>query len=265
MSENLTASDIRVLLRERFSDTRRYAVAEEVGNTTGYARRRLDMVVCDCYESNSFALEGIEIKVSAADLRKELMDTSKHNSFFDNLDYYSLAAPAEIIDREIIPKHWGLYAARFKNGQWELRCDRKPLSLHDFEMKQVSKAFFASLVRAIATQSPSEAAVQAAYERGIKEGSRKEARELGYKISRLERERERLEQLEKLFDGARLSIFEDVDDLLAQLKRFKSMDFRLLSNLLERLVEEATHTKSKIDEVMKGEREERTNESTEGE
>lgn len=115
-AEKCSAAIMRQLLRRRYSDTRRYAIAEEVGNKTGYQRRRLDMVVVDVYQSNGYSLEGIEIKVSKSDLRRELQDSSKHNIFFEDLDYYSLAAPSDVIDKDIIPKHWGIYAATFKDG-----------------------------------------------------------------------------------------------------------------------------------------------------
>ena len=132
---------MRTLLRDKFSDTRRYALAEEVGNETGYQRRRLDMVVVDVYQSNGYSLEGIEIKVSKSDLRRELQGSSKHNIFFDDLDYYSLAAPSDIIDKDLIPKHWGIYAAKFKDGEWTLRTVRKPCSLHDIGSHGISRPF----------------------------------------------------------------------------------------------------------------------------
>lgn len=47
--EKCDATIMRNLLRDKFSDTRRYALVEEVGNKTGYQRRRLDMVVVDVY------------------------------------------------------------------------------------------------------------------------------------------------------------------------------------------------------------------------
>ena len=84
----MNANDVRVALRKRFCDTRRYACAEEVGLTTGYSHRRLDMMVLDCYYSNGFRIDGFEIKVSTADLRRELADPEKHIAFFDELSRF---------------------------------------------------------------------------------------------------------------------------------------------------------------------------------
>lgn len=55
-ADKCTANVMRELLRMKFDDHRRYAVAEEVGNQTGYQRRRLDMVVVDVYESNGYSV-----------------------------------------------------------------------------------------------------------------------------------------------------------------------------------------------------------------
>ena len=98
MAEGIKTSEMRELLRKRFGNHARYAVAEEVGDSTGFARRRLDMVVCSCWESDGFCIEGIEIKVSKSDLKHELENPHKHDVFFGDLDFYSLAAPREVIN-----------------------------------------------------------------------------------------------------------------------------------------------------------------------
>ena len=60
----MTAYEISAAMKKRFSDGRRYAVAEEVGLKTGGGCRRLDMIVMDCYWSNGFRIDGFEYKVS---------------------------------------------------------------------------------------------------------------------------------------------------------------------------------------------------------
>ena len=67
----MDADDVRKALCNRFSDHRRYAIAEEVGLTTGFSHRWLDMIVLDCYASNGFRIDGIEIKVSAQGGRRD--------------------------------------------------------------------------------------------------------------------------------------------------------------------------------------------------
>ena len=83
----MTSDDIRKALKNRYGDHRRFAVAEEVGLTTGGGCRRLDMIVLDCYSSNGFRIDGFEIKVIKTDIRRELEDPENHIAFFDVIDY----------------------------------------------------------------------------------------------------------------------------------------------------------------------------------
>lgn len=177
----MNANDVRVALRNRFCDHRRYACAEEVGLTTGYSHRRLDMMVLDCYYSNGFRIDGFEIKVSTADLRRELADPEKHIAFFDVLDYYTLAVPSGVVDplMDIIPKKWGILIV---NEDGTTRYKRKPLALADKKAdRAVPRGFFASVTRAIQAHQPSTEELQREYERGVQETK-----------ERLERERQRL-------------------------------------------------------------------------
>lgn len=80
----MRAEDVRSALRAKYSDHRRYAVAEEVGLTTGFSHRRLDMMVLDCYFSNGFRIDGFEIKISTSDLRRELEDPEKSDCIVFN-------------------------------------------------------------------------------------------------------------------------------------------------------------------------------------
>ena len=129
MSETkITAADIRMLLHEKYSDHRQFAYAEEVGNATGLEQtRRLDAVVVNVYKSKGYTIEGIEIKVSRSDLRRELQDSSKHNVFFNSLDYYSLATTNDVLTatkRDEIPPKWGIYSAFEHHGGHRLVCRR---------------------------------------------------------------------------------------------------------------------------------------------
>lgn len=228
-ADRCTASVMRELLRMKFDDHRRYAVAEEVGNQTGFQKRRLDMVVVDVYESNGYSVEGIEIKVSKSDLRKELQDASKHNIFFDDLDYYSLAAPLEVIDKDLIPKHWGIYAAKMgDDGVWYLRTIRKPLALHDKRVDTIGRGFFACLSRAIACQSPTASKLNQAEMRGYERGVEHERNNMGYRERMVKEKLERLSELEKLFENCKLWGDGSVEKGIAKFEAFmqiSDMDF----------------------------------------
>ncbi len=239
-AEKCSAEIMRQLLRRRFSDTRRYAIAEEVGNKTGYQRRRLDMVVVDVYQSNGYSLEGIEIKVSKSDLRRELQDSSKHNIFFEDLDYYSLAAPSDVIDKDIIPKHWGIYAATFKDGEWSLRTVRKPCSLHDIGKPDISRPFFACLARALACQSPSAAAIASAREEGRKEGIEQEKHCAAARLRRADETLEDLKAYEDLFSECSLWGSGSIEQGIKEFRAFRKLNMSLFPTQIERLIESAT-------------------------
>lgn len=249
--EKCDATIMRTLLREKFSDTRRYALAEEVGNKTGYQRRRLDMVVVDVYQSNGYSLEGIEIKVSKADLRRELQDASKHNIFFDDLDYYSLAAPSDIIDKDLIPKHWGIYAAKFKDEEWTLRTVRKPCSLHDIGSPGISRPFFACLARALSCQSPTEKMLYSERQKGIQEGIEQEKRRLGYLLREAKENQEKLEAYEKLFEECNLWGAGSIERGIEQFKAFKEANLNWLPSSLDHLIERATQVRDSLPDALR--------------
>lgn len=151
MSEEkkITADDIYGLLAEKYSSAREWAIAGEVQRTTGWSDRRYDFVAMNCFASNRYRIEVVEIKISKPDLRRELVEPEKHNAVFEDIDYYSLAAPAEIIDMAIIPPKWGVYAVQ----DGKLITKRKPLALHDEADRRIKRAFVASFLRAAINQN----------------------------------------------------------------------------------------------------------------
>lgn len=160
MAEKITAGDILRLLQHKYNCTpermsklesgsrQEWLMATEVKNGCGYSfHRSLDVVVVNTYPSKGLLFEGIEIKVSKSDLRTELQNAEKHAVFFENLDYFSLACPASILDMDIIPKKWGVYVV---NDKGELRTKRKPLALHDEARKTLTRDFTVAFIRAFA-------------------------------------------------------------------------------------------------------------------
>lgn len=145
----VTAKDIYRLLAQKYSSTREWVIAGEVQRTTGWSDRRYDFVAMNCFASTGYRIEVVEIKVSKPDLRRELEEPEKHNVIFEQIDYYSLAAPAEIIDMAIIPPKWGVYAV--KDGK--LITKKKPLALHDDADRRINRSFAASFLRAAISQN----------------------------------------------------------------------------------------------------------------
>lgn len=157
----ITAKDILALLAERYSDSQKYACAAEVSPMTGAWERRLDFLVMWCWASDQFKLEGFEIKISKSDLRRELQDPDKHAVFFNQIDYYWLAAPAEILgDLSILPPKWGVMkVVRGEDGKLALEVARKPCCLHDEKIndKVINRQFMASVFRAVGRQAHTRA------------------------------------------------------------------------------------------------------------
>ena len=230
----ITTQEIRVLLRERYSDQMRYSVAEEVGNACGIRQeRRLDMVIVDNYKGSTSGIHGFEIKVSKADLRKELQDSSKHNIFFPSLDYFSLVAPKEIVDESLIPKSWGLYYVKCDpDGEARIYTRRKPLSLHDGPKDTIPKDFAISLMRCLSNQSPSQAQLEK-----VQKDARKHALlELHYDPTymRAKQNEEKLKAYEELEKRFRLWRPEDVERAMDEFEHFVRYNPKELLRLIDR-------------------------------
>ena len=220
----MNAGEVRAAIRKRYSDQRRYAIAEEVGLTTGFSHRRLDMMVLDCYNSNGFRIDGFEIKISTSDLRRELEDPEKHIAFFDVIDYYTIAAPSGVTEplMDIIPKRWGILII---NEDGSTRYKRKPLALEDKKAdRAVPRGFLASIVRSIQGLQPSAQELREAFERGVKEGKEQAERHRGYMVDRVKQEADKLEAYDKL--AARFNIWgssNEMDEILDEFEAFRAM------------------------------------------
>lgn len=219
----MNAFQVSSALRKRYSDSRRYAVAEEVGITTGAAHRRIDMIVVDCYYSNGFRIDGFEIKVSTADLRRELADPEKHVAFFDMIDFFTLACPAETVKpvMDIIPKKWGIIIV---NEDGTTRYKRRPLALRDeLNNRSVPRGFFASCVRAIQARQPSQQELDTAFENGLKEGESRAKKMWSFEKERVQRNLDKLEKYEQLM--MRFRIYgDDIDKIMDEFETFRRMD-----------------------------------------
>ena len=242
----MTAYEVREALRAKFGDSRRYAVAEEVGLTTGYSHRRLDMMVLDCYESNGFRIDGIEIKVSTSDLRRELADPEKHIAFFDIIDYYTLACPAGVVEPllDVIPKKWGILIIG-ENGQ--TRYKRKPLALEDRKAdRAIPRGFFASITRAIQQHQPSAQELLAEYERGAKETKAKIESRRDYMSERIAREADKLEKYDKLI--SRFHLYgADIEKTMDEFEAFRNLNIDWVKHSIENTVKKLEELAEKLD------------------
>lgn len=242
----MTANDIRAALRTKYHDSRQFAIAEEVGLTTGFSHRRLDMMILDCYNSNGFRIDGFEIKVSTSDLRRELEDPEKHVAFFDVIDYYTIAVPVGVVDPllDIIPKKWGILIV---NEDGTMRFKRRPLALEDRKAdKAVPRGFLASIVRAIQARQPADQELRKEYERGKQEGKDEAERHRGYMADRIQREAAKLDAYDKLC--SRFSLYRDdnIDEVMDEFESFRKLRTDWLCDRLSVTIKELVNLRDSL-------------------
>lgn len=243
----ITALTVRQALRQRFADPWRYAIAEEVGTTTGVGCRRLDMIVMDCYYSNSFRIDGFEIKISTSDLRRELEDPEKHISFFDKIDYYTLAVPAGVVDPllDIIPKKWGIMIV---NEDGSTRYKRKPLALEDRKNdKDVPRGFMASFVRAIQSKRPAASELQKEYERGQADGKAAAERKSAYLSERVKRDADKIENYDKLCRRFEIWSHDNMDQIMNEFEAFRKLNIDWLRGDISKVIKKLESLNAKLE------------------
>ena len=243
----MTSEDIRIALRNKYSDHQRFAIAEEVGLTTGYSHRRLDMMVLDCFSSNGFRIDGIEIKISTSDLKHELIDPEKHVAFFDVIDYYTIACPKGVIDPivDIIPKTWGILIID-ENGS--SRYKRRPLALHDSKLdRTVPRGFLASVVRNIQGRQPSEIELQKKYDEGYKAGEKSIKSSWEYQKNRVQQDYDKIQKYEELCYRFRLWDDKNVERAMDEFEKFRKADLSFLSTRINNLIDNLNKLNESID------------------
>lgn len=252
----MNAENVRAALRQRYSDSRHYAVAEEVGLTTGYSHRRIDMVIVDCYGSNGFRIDGIEIKVSTSDLRRELQDPEKHVAFFDKIDYFTLAVPKGVAEplMESIPQKWGILIVE-EDGS--TRYKRRPLALEDKKNDgSVPRGFMAELIRSIQKRQPSEQELQETYKKGFEEGKESEQRNTRYMTERVKRDVEKLKAYDEIQRRFRIYREDNIDEILDEFEVFRSLGIDWLKGSIQSTINSLEALKNKLN--GKNEQEDRT-------
>ena len=133
-------------LHDRFNDYNHWLYAREVPVTTGYAETRIDAVTMSCYKSEGFRIDGYEVKASQSDLKVELVNPSKHQLTYENVDYFWLVTAPHVISGiyNELPKKWGLLVLKDDNS---LRMRRNAMALEDKVETTTSRSFIASFLR----------------------------------------------------------------------------------------------------------------------
>lgn len=112
MPEKITAQMIRNALAKKYQ-TPEWYLGFEVGNSTGLGcNRHADAVAINAYPSKGYETRGFEIKVSRADLSKELENGIKSEEIAMFCDYWFLVVPAGLAKGFTLPPTWGVMEYR---------------------------------------------------------------------------------------------------------------------------------------------------------
>lgn len=139
----MTAVDLFVKLRERYPENA-WALFAEVGNATGtYYTGCADAVAMSLWPSRGLAIHGFEIKVSRADLLRELKSPEKSAPIQKYCDHWWLVlAAADLIAPGELPPTWGVLAVR--GGRLQQVTEAPKL-----DASPIDRKFLASLFRRV--------------------------------------------------------------------------------------------------------------------
>ena len=107
----MNAAEVRDAMRRRWCVEKGYALAFEVADQCGFdGHRRLDAVAIGLWTSTCLNIHAFEIKVSRADLRRELKNPAKSLEAARFCDTFSLVVPLGVtLDPLEVPKEWGIF------------------------------------------------------------------------------------------------------------------------------------------------------------
>lgn len=119
-----------------------YAVMFEVGNATGNnVRRHADAVVMNLWPSRGLLIEGIEVKVSRSDWRREIENPAKAEAIARFCDKWWVITPEGIVQEHELPFNWGHMIV---NDKGTLRVKKAAPKL---DPVQPDRGFIAAMLR----------------------------------------------------------------------------------------------------------------------
>jgi hypothetical protein len=91
------------------------------------ARQRIDAVAVGLWTKTEHLVHGYELKVSRADLNRELKDPTKAQAGIEATDSWSLVlAPDLLRDYDLIPQGWGVLVATKAGLRWKTKPSVTP-------------------------------------------------------------------------------------------------------------------------------------------
>ena len=187
-------------LRDYYESKREeWMVLSRVRSSTGYVEvhRYADALAINLWQSSGCPLHGFEIKISRADLVKELTHPEKSSEIKQFCNHWWLIVPnAKLLRDGELPDDWGLMTLRGSN--LVIRKAAPPL-----KNEPVDSAFLASLLRSAYRQTPNQDEVKEAERRGFRKGKDATSEKVTLKIGR-----DQVQRLSKLRDRLDIAIQE---------------------------------------------------------
>jgi hypothetical protein len=142
----VNAAQVVAALRTHYGDG--WALVEQVAAGTGYAaNRHLDVVAVGLWPSRGLHIDGIEVKVSRADLKRELADPAKADEVAAFCDRFWIAAPTGVVHADMLASlapAWGILEVSEQSSRTIVKVVRQAAQT---ESKPVSRAFLAAVLR----------------------------------------------------------------------------------------------------------------------
>lgn len=109
----LTAGDVVDALYRRWPSDQ-FLTLVEAPDGPERMGRKLDLLAISLWKSRGYQLDGVEVKVSVADWRRELKKGEKAEWWWSHVHRFWLAVPAAISSKvaEDLPESWGLISVR---------------------------------------------------------------------------------------------------------------------------------------------------------
>jgi hypothetical protein len=104
-----TSADVRQALLGRWPPSE-YVSINEAPQSSDRQGRKLDVLVVSLWRSRGHELDGVEIKVSVSDWRRELKEAAKADWWWSHIHRFWIAVPASIAPKvkDELPSGWGL-------------------------------------------------------------------------------------------------------------------------------------------------------------
>lgn len=161
----------------------------------GRSGNRADAIALQTYGSRGVHLHGLEVKVDRRDWLRELADARKADEIARYCQHWSVVAPEGLIDPEEVPLPWGLFTVRKADSKL-FRAKVPPV----LGAEPLTLDTIVRIVRRVedGQRRPVDAALEAARERGYKQGREENDRAERWDRSEYDRLKRSVETFERV-------------------------------------------------------------------